>query len=69
MPDRVEISLLLAVAIICMLSLRYLTAGPVMTQELLLYVTVWATQLAYLQPNMVYASGIKQTLLTICQTY
>lgn len=32
-----------------------------MTQELLLYVTVWATQLAYFQPNMVYASGSKNT--------
>lgn len=44
-----------------MLSLRYLAAGLVMTEELLQYVTVWATQLAYFQPNMVYTSGHKNT--------
>lgn len=51
------------VAIMLMLSLRYLAAGPVMTEELFLYVTVWATQLACFQPNMIYASGIKKPLL------
>lgn len=44
-----------------MLSLRYLAAGLVMTEELLQYVTVWATQLAYFQPNMVFTSGHKNT--------
>lgn len=33
-----------------------------MTEELLLYVTVWPTQLAYFQPNTVYAPGnLKKT--------